>query len=53
MKGLDGKERTLVRGSIQSLVSTNRSLMPDGLEAQISKQDLADLIRFLQSPQGK
>jgi len=53
MKGLDGKERTLVRGSIQSLVSTNRSLMPDGLEAQISKQDLADLIRFLQTPQGK
>jgi hypothetical protein len=34
-------------------VSTNRSLMPDGLEAQIGKQDLADLIRFLQSPQGK
>ena len=52
MKGLDGKERTLLRDSIKTLAGTKRSLMPDGLEAQIGKQDMADLIRFLRAPTG-
>ena len=52
MKGLDGKERTILRTSIKTLAGTNRSLMPDGLESAVSKQDLADVIRFLQSAPG-
>jgi putative heme-binding domain-containing protein len=50
IKGIDGKERELLRGSIQSLAGSGRSLMPDGLEANLSPQDVADLLRFLQSP---
>ena len=32
---------------MKSLVGTNRSFMPDGIEAQINKQDMADLIEYL------
>lgn len=49
MKGLDGKPRTLLRGQIKAVACTNRSLMPDGFEAALDKQAIADVIRFLQS----
>ena len=48
MKGLDGKEQTILRGNIKSLVCTNHSLMPMGFEQAMSKQELADLIAYLQ-----
>jgi len=32
------------------MVSSGLSLMPDGLEAAINHQDMADLIAFLQAP---
>jgi len=47
MKMADGKTQTILRGNIASLRSSNLSLMPEGLEAGMSKQDLADLIAFL------
>ena len=50
MKGLDGKERSVLRSDLKSLASTNRSLMPDGFESGMTKQDLADVVRFLQAP---
>jgi len=50
LKLADGKTRTLLRSTITSFHSANLSLMPEGLEAAMSKQDLADLIRFLQTP---
>ncbi len=46
----DGKTRTLLRSNIDALHSANLSLMPEGLEAGMSQPDLADLIRFLQTP---
>ena len=49
MKGLDAKQRVLLRANIMSLVGTNRSLMPDGLESAIDQQAMADVIGFLQS----
>jgi putative membrane-bound dehydrogenase-like protein len=49
MKGLDGKDREVPRHQVQSLECTNRSLMPDGLEAAIDRQRMADLIKFLRS----
>jgi len=53
IKGLDGKETTVVRSAIKSLAGTNRSLMPYGLESALSKQDLAEVIRFvLSAPSG-
>ena len=44
--GLDGKEEVIMRSEIKSLVSSGRSLMPDGLEAAINEQAMADLIAF-------
>lgn len=49
MKGIDALERTIPRAQIKSLECTNRSLMPDGLEAAVDQQSMADLIRYLQS----
>jgi len=51
MKGLDGKERPVLRTDLKSLVSTNRSLMPDGFESSATKQQLADLMEFLKAPE--
>lgn len=47
--GTDGKEQTLLRSDLDELVATNRSLMPEGLEKDVSPQDLADVIAFVQS----
>jgi putative heme-binding domain-containing protein len=42
--------RPLLRSDIASLKSTNTSLMPDGLEAALTPQSLADLIAYLKQP---
>lgn len=45
--GLDGAEQIILRNDLQSLLSTARSLMPDGLEAAIDGQAMADLVALL------
>ena len=50
LKLADGKTRTLLRSDIATLRSSNLSLMPEGLEQGLSKQDLADLIQFIRTP---
>jgi putative membrane-bound dehydrogenase-like protein len=50
--GLDGVEQPLLRADLRSLVSTGRSLMPDGLEAAINEQGMADLVAFLAGGNG-
>ncbi len=45
--GLDGTEQIILRSELKRLESTGRSLMPDGLEATVSPQQLADLVAFL------
>lgn len=47
MIGLDGAEQAILRSDVRSLTSTGRSLMPDGLEAAINEQAMADLVGFL------
>jgi putative membrane-bound dehydrogenase-like protein len=42
--------RAILRSDITSLKSTNTSLMPDGLEAALTPQSLADLIAYLKQP---
>jgi putative membrane-bound dehydrogenase-like protein len=42
-------EDTILRDQIEDIQSTAKSLMPEGLEMQLSKQDVADLIAYLQS----
>lgn len=49
---------TILRGDIEELVSSNKSLMPEGLEKEISPVAMADLIAFLteaamQSPENQ
>jgi putative membrane-bound dehydrogenase-like protein len=47
--GSDGKELTVARADIEELVASKRSLMPEGLEKDLSAQDLADVLAFVQS----
>jgi putative membrane-bound dehydrogenase-like protein len=42
-------EDTLLRRQIESIQATAHSLMPDGLEMQLSRQELADVIAYLQA----
>lgn len=45
----DGKELVLPRQEIETLVGTGRSLMPEGLEKDLTPRDLADLLAHLRS----
>lgn len=45
--GIDGTEQTVLRSELKSLVSSGRSLMPEGLEGAINEPAMADLIAFL------
>jgi putative membrane-bound dehydrogenase-like protein len=45
-----GKQTTLDRSSIEEMKSSGLSLMPNGLEDQISPQQMAELIQYLKSP---
>jgi putative membrane-bound dehydrogenase-like protein len=42
-------EDTVLRSQIEEIQATPKSIMPEGLEMQLSKQDLADVIAYLQS----
>jgi putative membrane-bound dehydrogenase-like protein len=42
-------EDTILRNQIEEIQGTAKSVMPDGLEMQLSKQDLADVIGYLQA----
>ena len=47
----DGTETIMLRTDIQAMKSTGLSFMPEGLEKQISKQQMADLLTYLDSLQ--
>lgn len=49
LMGIDGKAKTVARSEIEEFVSSQRSLMPEGLEKDLSIQQLADVISFVQS----
>tara|TARA_R110002111_G_scaffold144910_2_gene211235 strand:- start:36671 stop:41830 length:5160 start_codon:yes stop_codon:yes gene_type:complete len=44
------KKKTILRGQLEEIRSTGKSLMPDGLEKELTAQDLADLIAYLSKP---
>jgi putative heme-binding domain-containing protein len=50
MKLIDGTVKTVLRNQIKTLQGQNLSLMPEGLEAAINPQQMADLIAFLRTP---
>jgi len=47
LKRSGGVQETVLRQNIEEMTSTNRSLMPDGLEQTITPQEMADLLAFL------
>ncbi len=46
-------EDTILRSQIEAMEATNQSVMPEGLEMQLSKQDLADVVGYLMSVAGR
>jgi putative membrane-bound dehydrogenase-like protein len=47
LRGREGAEQTVLRRNIGAIASTAKSLMPEGLEQSITRDELADLIAFL------
>ncbi len=45
----NGKQQDILRNEIDELRGTSRSLMPEGLEKDVSKQELADVIKYVAS----
>lgn len=43
----DGKSKTLLRADLDELLSTGKSLMPEGLEKEMTHQGMADVIAYL------
>jgi putative heme-binding domain-containing protein len=50
LKRADGGTDTVLRSEIKSLTSPGISLMPEGLEAALTPQQMADLIAYLKAP---
>ncbi len=50
IKQSNGEVRTVARSEMEALRNTGRSLMPDGLEANITVAEMRDLLEFLQQP---
>jgi putative heme-binding domain-containing protein len=46
-------DETIARSAIKEIRASGKSLMPDGLENGLSVQDIADLLAFLQKPDGE
>ena len=47
LTGADGKQHVILRTDLEDLVSTGKSMMPEGLEQELKPQDFADLIAHL------
>ena len=43
----DGKQHAMPRGQIEALRTNGRSLMPEGLEKELSPQQIADVIAYV------
>lgn len=49
----EGQRYVLLRSELEQFQSTGRSLMPDGLEKELSPQEVADVIAFIIETSGK
>lgn len=49
LKRAEGKEDVILRSNIDLLQATGVSLMPEGLESDLKRQDLADVISFVKA----
>lgn len=53
LRGQEGKQQTLLRADIDELVSTGKSLMPEGLEKELPLKEMTDLLAFLTTGQAQ
>ncbi len=53
LRRADGAQDLVLRSQIDELRGTGKSLMPDGLEQNLSAQDVADLLAFLERPDAR
>ena len=49
IKQAEGKTATILRSEIEELRSTGKSLMPEGLEKGVTREQMADLISFIKN----
>ncbi|MCH7686002.1 MAG: c-type cytochrome [Planctomycetes bacterium] len=49
LRRAEGKQDVILRSNIDMLVSSGKSIMPEGLEKDISPQQLADLLKFIRT----
>ena len=47
LRGQQAKEETILRTALESLRGSTKSLMPEGLEKDVPKPDMADLLAYL------
>jgi len=52
LRAQEGNEQVLLRSELDELQGSGKSLMPEGLEKELSKQDIADLIAYLNAPRS-
>ena len=50
LRPADGQDITIPRSEVEEFIVSDKSLMPDGFEARMGKQGLADLLAFLKRP---
>jgi putative heme-binding domain-containing protein len=43
----EGREQTIARTDIEELKTTNKSLMPEGIERDVTVEQMADVLEFL------
>ena len=49
LRRAEGKQDVILRSNIDQLIANSISLMPEGLEKDVPRQDLADVISFVKS----
>lgn len=47
LRGPDGKDQVILRNQLEELRSTGKSLMPEGLEKDVTVEQMADLLAYL------
>ncbi|MGI9427017.1 MAG: hypothetical protein ACR2NM_00050 [Bythopirellula sp.] len=50
LKAQDGKDHVLLRDTLEEMQCTGKSMMPDGMEKDFTRQELGDLITYLSGP---
>jgi len=53
LRQADGKEDTIARSDVEELAASNQSLMPQGIEQNITKEEFADLLGYLKGEGDK